>query len=81
MLRTFSVAVALLAFSGAALAECGAAHNVKETLAPDQQANASRAPVVAKEALPAPKAPVQVAKKSSVAKPLPDKVAANKPAD
>ena len=81
MLRVLSVAVALCAYAGAGYADCGAAHNAKEALSRDQQANASQVPTVAKAILPAAKAPVQVAKKTVSNRPLPDKVASNKPAE
>lgn len=76
MLRTISVAFALFAFAGLAIADCGAGHSAKQTLTNDEQANASQAPTVAKTALPAAKKPVQSAKKPVSDKPSPDKVAA-----
>jgi len=79
MLRTISLAVALFAFSGLAIADCGGAHSAKQTLTNDEQANASQAPTVAKTALPAEKKPTQSAKKPVSDKPSsdkPDKVAA-----
>ena len=48
MLRTFAVAIALVAFAGAATADCGDDHSAKEALTPDQQANASRIPATSK---------------------------------
>ena len=76
MLRALSLAIALFAVAGLAVADCGAGHSAKQTLTNDEQANASQAPTVAKTALPAAKKPVQSAKKPVGDKPSPDKVAA-----
>ena len=81
MLRALCFAFALCAYAGAGFADCGAAHNAKEALSRDQQANASKLPRVAKTTLPVAKASVQTAKNTVNDRPLPDKVASNKPAE
>jgi hypothetical protein len=80
MRRTFLLAVALFAFTGSAVAHCGDAHEAKDALSPDQQANASKVPTAVKVALPASKNSVdsKTAKKSVESKAATDKVAANK---
>ena len=81
LISAYHLAFALCAYAGVGFADCGASHNAKQALSPDQQANASQLPTVAKTTLPIAKAPVQVAKKTVNDKPLPDKVASNKPAE
>jgi hypothetical protein len=84
MLRTVSLAIALFAFAGVAIADCGGAHSAKEALSHDQEANASKAPTVAKTALPATahkSVDVKNAKSPVKQKTSPDKLAANKPAE
>ena len=80
MLRALSLAVALFAFAGGAVADCGSDHNAKEALTQDQQANASQAPAAVKTAMPAANKTATTAKnvKKPVDKTAPDKVAANK---
>lgn len=88
MLRTLALAVALFAFAGASVADCGTGHDTKTMLTPDQQANASQAPAPVKAALPATKktgdtksAKTQNAKTPVGDKAAVDKVAANKERD
>ena len=82
MLRTFSLAVVLFTFAGAAIADCGADHSARQVMTPDQQANASRVPATAK---PDQSAASKSADAKHVKKPLDkasgDKLAATKVKD
>jgi len=82
MLRMLPLAIALVVFASAATADCGADHSAKETLTPDQQANASRAPAAVKAVVPTAgrTADTKNAKKP-VDKASSDKLAANKKTD
>ena len=81
MLRTVSLAVVLFAFAGAAFADCVDGHSAKETLTPDQQANASQAPTTAKTAIPTTKKAIDAKQvKKPVDKSSTDKVAVTKTA-
>jgi len=82
MLRTFAVAIALVAFAGAATADCGDDHSAKEALTPDQQANASRIPATSKNVVHATsKATGMKNAKKPVDRASSDKLAATKKMD
>ena len=78
MLRTISLAAALFAFAGGAIADCGSDHSAKQTLTPDQQANASKAPTAVKTALPAANRTATTKNAKKPVEASSDKVAANK---
>jgi hypothetical protein len=60
MLRATSLLVALLAYAGLAVAECGAAHEAKQGILNDQQVQATKVPAV-KTAKKSPQKSVKVA--------------------
>jgi hypothetical protein len=82
MLRTLAVAIALVAFAGAAAADCGGDHSAKETLTPDHQANASRVPATSKNGVHATSKTTDMKNGTKpVDKASSDKLAANKKID